>query len=455
MIGIILLFISFVLYFKPRYRYISYFLYISFMLGYGGGFGLWTDEVLGIKNKDMAIVYTFVISLYLISQNNYKLPKIEFLKWYKLFIIFIFCSIVFSYIHYGFSFYQILQGGRDYLLIFSLPILMKIKVNELSKLMNLLLCVTIITSILFILQIVVGHPLMPYSGEPSIDPTVGLTRMYNSPALLDFFLIFTFVKPEYFGKRVNLLRILFFITLICTFGRTGIFSTIISVLLAMMFLGKASKMIKTIVIIGILFIPFIGMVTSRFEKGGTSDDLSAIKSGNYQNFEMGEGGTMTYRIAWVYERFDYLTNRSIGEQIFGLGLISESQPIVNKMYNFRVGNIVQNTGFPTQLYTPDIAYGNILTKLGLVGSSIYLLFVISLTLFFYKYRKTNYFTIICSAQIIMLFIGSFSGSSLSEPKNLIIYFVVIGTIYNIKKFDPYNNAYNHGKRKNNYYYRYI
>lgn len=49
------------------------------MLGYGGGFGLWTDEVLGIKNKDMAIVYTFVISLYLISQNNYKLPKVEFI----------------------------------------------------------------------------------------------------------------------------------------------------------------------------------------------------------------------------------------------------------------------------------------------------------------------------------------------------------------------------------------
>lgn len=395
----------------------------------GGGFGLWTDAVLGIKNKDVAIIYTFVISLYLISQNNYKLPKVEFIKWYKLFIIFLLCSIVFSYIHYGFSFYQILQGGRDYLLIFSLPILIKIRADELPKLIKLLLYVTIITSILFILQIVVGRPLMPYSGEPSIDPTVGLIRMYNSPALLDFFLIFTFVKPEYFGKRVNLLRILFFITLICTFGRTGIFSTIISVLLAMMFLGKASKMIKTIVIIGILFIPFIGMVTSRFEKGGTSDDLSAIKSGNYQNFEMGEGGTMTYRIAWVYERFDYLTNRSIGEQIFGLGLISESQPIVNKMYNFRVGNIVQDTGLPTQLYTPDIAYGNILTKLGFIGGIVYLLFVINLAIFLYKNRKVNYLTIICSAQSIMLFVLSFSGSDLAEPKSIVMYFVAMGTMF--------------------------
>jgi len=428
MLGIILLFISLVLYFKPRYRYISYFFYISFMLGYGGGFGLWTDEVLGIKNKDMAIVYTFVISLYLISQNNYKLPKVEFIKWYKLFIIFLLCSIVFSYIHYGFSFYQILQGGRDFILIFSLPILIKIKENELSKLMKLLLYVTVITSILYILQIVVGRPLMPYGGEPSIDSSVGLIRMYNSPALLDFFLIFTFVKPEYFGKRVNLLRVLFFIALICTFGRTGIFSTIVSVLLAMMFLGKASKMIKTIIIIGLLFIPFIGMVTSRFEKGGTSNDLSAIKSGNYQNFEMGEGGTMTYRIAWVYERFDYLINRPIGEQVFGLGLISDSQPKVQKMYNFKLGLTDPETLTPAQLSTPDIAYGNVLTKLGFVGGIIYLGFLINMAIFLYKNRKESFLTIICAAQIIILFIGSLAGSALSYPRNLVIYFITIGTL---------------------------
>ena len=412
------------------------------MLGYGGGFGLWTDEVLGMKNKDLAIIYTFVISLYLISQNNYKLPKIGFIKWYKIFIIFFLCDIIFSYIHYGFSFYQILQGGRDFILIFSLPILINIKENELSKLMKLLLYVTIITSILYILQIVVGRPLMPYGGEPSIDPSVGLIRMYNSPALLDFFLIFTFVKPEYFGKRVNLLRALFFITLICTFGRTGIFSTIVSVLLAMMFLGKTSKMIKTIIIIGLLFIPFIGMITSRFEGGGTSDDLSAIKSGNFQNFEMGEGGTMTYRIAWVYERFDYLINRPMWEQVFGLGLISDSQPIVNKRYNFKIGLPDPTTGIPAQLSTPDIAYGNILSKLGLCGSFIYLMLLVNITLFLYKNRKENVLVLICSAQIIMLFINSLAGSALSYPKNFVMHFISIGTLFYIKKNFSLNKAKN-------------
>ena len=399
------------------------------MIGYGGGFGIWTDAVLGMKNKDLAIVYTFIISLYLISQKKFFLPRFEFIKWYKIFLVFLLCSVLFSYIYYGFSFYQILQGGRDFLLIFSFPILIRMNPFELQKLLKLLLFVTIVTSILYILQIVVGRPLMPYSGEPSVDPTVGLIRMYNSPALLDFFLIFTFVKPEYFGKRVILLRILFFIALICTFGRTGIFSTMISVLLAIAFLGKASKLIKTIVIIGVLFIPFIGMISSRFEKGGTSEDLSAITSGNFQDYSMEDGGTMTYRFAWVYERFDYLIDRPIWEQIFGLGLISDSQFIVQKMYNFRLGLVDLETQVPTQLSTPDIAYGNILTKMGICGGFIYLMFLIKMAIFLYKNRTYNFLLLISTAQFIMLFIGSLSGSALSYPKNLVMYFIAIGTLY--------------------------
>ena len=62
MLGVILLLIALYLYFKPKYRYISYFIYLGFMLGSGGGFGLTTNAVLGVKNSDMAIIYTFIIS---------------------------------------------------------------------------------------------------------------------------------------------------------------------------------------------------------------------------------------------------------------------------------------------------------------------------------------------------------------------------------------------------------
>lgn len=205
MLGVTLLCIALFLFFKPKYRYLSYFLYLGFMLGTYGGFGLLTDSVLGVKNKDLAIVYTFAISLYLVLTGQYKLPNVGFIRWYKLFICFLICSIFFSHFYYGFSWIQILQGGRDFILIFSLPIFMRIKPNELNKLMPILLWITIISSVLYILQVVMGRALMPYSGEPKIDPSTGLVRLYNSPVLLNLFLALTFVVPNYFGRKVNLL----------------------------------------------------------------------------------------------------------------------------------------------------------------------------------------------------------------------------------------------------------
>lgn len=430
MLGIALLLLALYLYFKPKYRYLSYLIYLSFMLGSsGGGFGILIDKVIGVKNGDLAIVYTFFISLHLILTNRYKFPHEKFMWWYKLFLLFFICDIAFSYIYYGFSFYQILQGGRSFLLIFSLPILIQIKPQELQKLMPILFWITLVTAILYFCQIIVGQPLMPYDAEPHMDEATGLLRIYNSPALLDLFLALTFVVPKYFGKRVNLYRAIFLIALVCTLGRTGIFSTLMIVVLSMLFLGRASKLLKTVAVLGFLLIPFVGMISERFEGGGTSDDLSALSSSGFKDYNMGEGGTLTYRIAWVYERFDYLIHRPIGEQIFGLGLISDSQPIVNKKYKFMVGLRDENTGEAYQLYTPDISYGNLLSRLGFVGGIIYLCMLASFAIFLYKHRKTNPFVLVCTAMIIMLFVGSISGSALSEPKNFVMYFIAMATIF--------------------------
>ena len=71
MLGILLLAVSVILYFSPRKRYLSYFLYISFMFD---GYKVLIDPVLGgVKNGDIALVYTFVISLVMILQKKYVL----------------------------------------------------------------------------------------------------------------------------------------------------------------------------------------------------------------------------------------------------------------------------------------------------------------------------------------------------------------------------------------------
>ena len=121
MIGIIFLVIALLLYGSPRYRYLSYFMYVCMLLG---GLSLLTDSVLGVKNKDIALVYTFSINAFLLFQHKFTFPSKEWwVRCYKVLLFFLVGSVLFSYFYYRFTSFQILQGGRDFLLLFSLPIL--------------------------------------------------------------------------------------------------------------------------------------------------------------------------------------------------------------------------------------------------------------------------------------------------------------------------------------------
>ena len=386
MIGYLLLLIALLLYIKPKYRHWSYFFYLSFMMGYGGGFGLWTDEVLGAKNGDLAIIYTFVISIVMVFKRQYKIPKWSFVVQYKWFILFLFASVLFSLYYYHFTPFQILQGGRSFLLIFAFPILVNIRQKDFYKVLQLLIKVCVLTSMLYILQTISRHAIMPY-GEFDTDPTTGLPRFYNSPANLDIFLALTFLKPELFKGRIVYYRTLFFLALVCTLGRTQIITTILLVFIALFFDGKIQKIGKYVIVIGVMMLPFIGVLSDRFTGDGASD-FSDIQAGNFkEGYVQGrDQGTLLYRFAWMYERYDYLIHRPLGEQLFGLGLISDSQPWVNKHYGFKIGLPNPDGIGAVQLSTPDISYGNILTRLGFLGGVIYITFIVSLLFFLSKLR---------------------------------------------------------------------
>lgn len=403
------------------------------MMGYNGGFGLWTDSVLQIKNKDIAIIYTFIINIYLIVSGKFHLPYFPWLKYYKLLVLFIIACVLFSLIYYEFSPYQVLQGGRNYLLLASLPILIQIKYVELYKLLRLLILVAVVTSGLYILQIALGRPIMPYDGEGGIDKATGLIRLYNSPANLSFYLTLSFIAPQYFKGKIIAYRILFFAALICTLGRTGIFTGIMMVFLSLAMTGKFSNVSKYAILIGIMLIPFWGTLSNRFEKGNTQNDLQQILRGNFgKNYESSDA-TMTYRLAWLYERGNYMIHRPLYEQIFGLGLISDSQKRTHQLYHFNIGSYDRETGYINQLSTPDIAYGNLLVNLGFAGLIIYIIFFVHLIVFFFKSRKIHPIYNVCSAATIIMLISSFSGSDFSQPQTFSIYFIFIPIYLSIKK----------------------
>ena len=218
-------------------------------------------------------------------------------------------------------------------------------------------------------------------------------------------------------------RCLLILCLLCTLGRTQILVGLLGLLLLLLLNGKVGKIAQFIVLILLISLPFYDIILQRFEGGGTTDDIARIQSKDYEDYHGGDG-TMIYRLAWVTERYDYMENRPLSEQLMGLGMILEGDPLVYKMYNFRIG-LRDAKGYVMQLSTPDIAFGDLMVRLGYLGSIIYLSIYLCLLAYFYRLRNRNqlYKVVFCVMATYLLL--SFSGSVIAQPKNLSIYFLVL------------------------------
>ncbi len=432
MIGLVLLLAAIACYFSRRWRWAAYLLYIGFL---SNGYNVLTDSVLGIKNQDIAIVYTLLIGGYLLLSRRLRLPPLAVFRWLRVFIVFLIACVIFSLSYYGFTPFQVFQGSRNWLLIFCIPILIRMTPRESHRVLTIMGYITLLTAIVYIAQIIVGRPLLPYSGEGKVDVHTGLIRLYNFPPFLTFFLILSFLRTDLF-RRVWLWRVALFVALICTQGRTSIFANILAILLAVWMQRGAGNLLKISVVLLILLIPFSDIITDRFEGGKTNVDLTSISQGAYEDYNVGSDQTMTFRLALLYERASYLIQRPVSEQLFGMGLISDSQPVVQKMYNFSIGLAEQETGNVTQLHSPDIAWVNTVCGIGFGGTAVYLAFLISLTIFFFRHRHYSYFFTAITAMALCSYITSFAGSTLSECRTLAIYFVVLSTIMTFGKRQP-------------------
>ena len=348
--------------------------------------------------------------------------------------LFLIASVLFSKYYYGFTWIQILQGGRHHFLLLSYFFLRKTKKDDILWIVRCLFYITLAHAVLYGIQVMTNLPILPY-GEAKIDEVTGIARYYNMPVFLIFFLFFCIIFPN------NYLRIKFpktviailLVALLCTQGRTMIALTIFCILIGLLYQRQSKKLFKNVIILGIIALPFADMLLARFDnKGETSSDIEEIVTGKFiKRAYSGDmrGGTMSYRFAWVYERMEYLSDRPIAENIFGLGMISDSQEdVVQQKYRFLLGLKNKETGLITQLVTPDIAYGNLITQFGYMGGLILLCIWVRLFVIYYKNRKSNEL-VFCTALLLFYYIvSSISGSTISTTGNLVTPFMFLSLI---------------------------
>lgn len=433
MIGYALLGIAILLYpIKKKYSLLIFFAFCS------GGFQVFTQRVLDAKTPDLAALYTVVICIYsyFVEKKHYRNDVVH--KLFIAFIIFFIMSMFFSLIHYGFSIAQIIQGSRMHWTFLSLYFLQKTRLKDVYWLIRVILYITVVIAFLYIIQVITGFPVLPYSYEASIDVNSGIGRYYNYPFYLSFSIYIITIFPKQVNiKMPKICLFILFLALLCTQGRTMIISLILVLFVGLWLNGHKTKLVKAGVALTIFLLPFADFISSRFSGGGTDSDIQTILSGKFINdFDSrtgtgysATGGTMSYRFAWVYERAEYLSHRPLSENIFGLGLISDSQVrLVNRLYKFNLG-LTQENGYRAQLITPDISYGNFLTRFGYVGGSLLLMFWVVILVRLFKNRRQD--PVIFSTMLVVFFyfINSLAGSTMSNMTSFALPYLVLSLIY--------------------------
>lgn len=117
MIGILLTILAIILYIDGNKKW-SILLFACFSYR---GFVILTDNIMGLKNQDAALIYFIFIFFYSMFKEK-NLPVVQnrqLDKAMKCFFIFMVLSIFFSALHYNLDFYQLTQGSRRYFIIFS------------------------------------------------------------------------------------------------------------------------------------------------------------------------------------------------------------------------------------------------------------------------------------------------------------------------------------------------
>ena len=451
MIGIIILILALGLYISGNKRW-STLIYLGML---NNGFQVLTDRVIGIKNLDIAFIYMVIICIY--SQIYEKPPKDEFgikkhVYWLFAFMV---CSVLFSYIHYGFTFAQILQGSRHLWSFISYLFLRKLRYKDVIWIFEKLYYITLIVSVLYIIQVIFRLPTLPYYDLEyvRIETTTGLSRFYNFPFFLDFFIIVSVLCPQLIRnfRWRKIATYIFIIAILCTQGRTYIGVTAAVICFGLLMKGQASTIVRFLLIAGILLLPFSDLIIGRFEgrKGRKTDsDITAILNGDFIKVAMtgnrSKIGTLTYRFAWVYERAAYLSNRPLGEKIFGLGLISDSQyETVRRRYNFKMG-IIDSKGRVSQMHTPDIAYGNLLSQYGYVGGVLIFTLWIRLLIIYCRNRNNNSLIYSSFLAVIVILFNSVSDVGVSYSSRLGFYFCIASItpymIHQIKRRNETNST---------------
>jgi hypothetical protein len=429
--GHILLLIAVLLYIAGKKVY-SITLFFAFILS---GFRILPDIFWGAKLTYMAFGYIVVISLY----NAYYIPgyfmKKPLAKPIWLFLMFIFISCLYSCIHYDFPTTDVVITSLRYTMVLSYFFLVRLSENELNRLLRIFLNITVITATLYALQTVTGIQLLTYSYgiADTPDSEVGLFRFYNRPPLLELSLLASFFYTSIFNKKyIILCQIIFITAIVVSMTRGSMIAIALSIFIGFLLSGDWRKNYKKVLFFCVTSMLLFPLISSRFMSGETINDIQILQDGDTRSVDgRGNGNklSLSWRIGWIAERWEYLQDRPVSESLFGLGLLPNEHSIMQQKYNFKFGLWNKETGVWDQIRAADTAWGNLLATIGILGSYFWLYLCFIIAKFLYR-KKSEQLALLFGLLLIYYLLFSIAHSELSEPYIIPILFLPIGVLIN-------------------------
>jgi len=386
-----------------------------------GGLSILPYQVGFIKATHLTFLYiVFFFFKYKKSIKNHIRTNKEYVWLVRLFIFFL-LSILVSIIYFRFPIKECVTTGLRYLLFLAFLVFIPLKREDYSSIFRFLFYITFITSVIYIVQCIIGTQLLPSSSSfDADDKTAGVGGIYHFLNIPTF--TFIFIPISIFCKSLIpdnfriIAPVVFFSALFVTLFRIHIAAMVICIVVAMLLRKQSKKNVLPLFILVSMILLFGEIFHERTtEQNDSASDVSLVLEGRVQeaDYQARDGMTLLYRAAWVAERFNYIKERPI-ELLFGLGMISEEKT-QNKYYRFNFGLINEETGLMNQISTPDIAWGNLLTRYGLIGSIFLMSFFFSIMKKFYGRRNIDDLNLALYSYFVYIFLASFSGATISDP----------------------------------------
>ena len=325
------------------------------------------------------------------------------------------------------------MGVRLHFIFLSYFFLRSVPEDDILWIVRVLYNITLIHAIVYIIQFATGLPLLGVTAK--MDELSGKYRFLNFPRFNIFFLFLSLLYPKFLNSNTTHWSPAVFLGVqLCTLGRTSIIATFIVLLIALAEkLGSINKHNKRLLvgslILILVIIPLYGMIFSRIDNDGkTIEDIKDVFSG--EAFEAAIIGTVdgnktfSYRIAWVLERGIYMLSNSWSESIFGLGFFApKDNALAYATYHFAIG-LPDDDGINSQLLTPDISYGNIITQFGFLGGCIYMLIWFRMLNINYINRNNNPLCHAMSLFIIYVMLESFAETHVYVASHMVFPFMI-------------------------------